>query len=92
MNTLYVPLSEIEKLWRLKHTPELMVTDKDWQYIQLSNIYYLPTVDISIVDEMIEEFKRTYKDFDSYTENWKWYHTGYLNALQEIKSRLSPKN
>lgn len=89
--TLYVPLEEIEKLWRLKHTPELMVVDKEWQYIQLNNIYYIPAIDLSIIDTMIEEINYCLESPDLW-ENKTYTKDRYyskLDALEELKKRLS---
>lgn len=80
-----IPLEEIEKIWRLKHTPELMVVDPEWQYISLNNIYYIPTIDpIAIIDEMIEENR-----YEVYMDKETTHTEIEYGILWELKSRLS---
>lgn len=84
-----IPLEEVEKIWRLNHTPELMVVHPEWQYILLNNIYYIPTIDpIAIIDEMIKENKKIMKD-KLKTNEEKFYSKYNLHFLQELKSRLT---
>jgi len=41
-----VKVSDIKKIWRLKHTPECMVIDPEGQFISLNNINYLDSIEI----------------------------------------------
>ena len=83
MNRL-IPLEEVEKIWRLNHTPELMVVHPEWRYILLNNIYYIPTIDpIAIIDEMIDELLHDSSFWTGIINSHK------IDTLQELKSRLT---
>ncbi|MBP9780195.1 hypothetical protein KBD33_06290 [Candidatus Gracilibacteria bacterium] len=69
MNTLYVNLDEAMELVRCNCAYD---------------INSLPTIDLSIIDTMIEEIE------DSNLAGQ--YIVQKVNALQELKSRLLPKN
>jgi len=69
MNTLYVPLEEVEKF---------LIEQYWFSKFQIESVRELPTIDLSVIDEMIEENK-----YEVY-RNPK-------NLLQELKARLSPK-
>lgn len=61
MTKKYISLDDAEKIWKLKHTPEVMAVDKEGQYILFNNLYYLPTYPDSIfeIDKMIAENKKS---------------------------------
>ena len=61
MTKKYISLDDAEKIWKLKHTPEVMAVDKEGQYILFNNLYYLPTYPnpLSEIDKMIEENKKS---------------------------------
>jgi len=85
MNTLYVPLEEVILLL---HTNFPLAEQEITLRNALKDIEYLPTIDLSIIDEMIEENR-----YEAYIE---WHETDRVmhqyEILQELKSRLSPKN
>lgn len=49
----------------------------------------LPTIDLSVIDDMIEEIKTAFPDNKNYTQFGKWLITGKLDSLNMIKQRLS---
>ncbi len=84
MNTLYVPLEDVKKI----------LIDMIWleEWVEIDAINSLPTIDLSVIDTMIDMHEKSYRNTSSYTEDGNWWVRGYKEALQELKSRLSPKN
>ena len=71
-NNLYVPLSEVEKMY---NNPSYDIDD-------------LPRIDLWKINTMIETHEKRYRNTTSYSEDGNGWIRWYKNALQELKSSL----
>lgn len=86
MKTLYVPFEEVITIimnyYPLYH---------NWTELEdfIGKVESLPTIDLSIIDEMIEEKEKEYEWIPVWEATYKIW---YVIALKELKEKLSLKN
>ena len=92
MNTIYVPLDEVILLL---HTNFPLAEQERTLRNALKDIEYLPTIDLSVIDEMIKNLEELKKGYSNKDLTGVYVHEKAnlrIETLKEVKEKLFTNN